>query len=167
MTATLSSSWSCWFAAVRLPAVHQAVRLVYDQLDIAIRTRGPVCWSSGKCCNFEAYGHRLYVTGLEIAWMLGEIPSRPRASVVAPRGGCPFQIEKLCSIHSSRPLGCRVFFCQQGTQSWQHEIYERFLSEIRVLHERLALPYQYMEWRLGLREAIEYLESSIAGPEPQ
>lgn len=139
--------------------MHQAIRGVYDRLDAAVRARGPVCWSSGKCCNFEAYGHRLYVTGLEIAWVLGEVPARPAASSIEPRGGCPFQIEKLCSIHAVRPLGCRVFFCQQGTQAWQQEVYEKFLGEVRQLHEQRELPYQYMEWRAGLREAMESLET--------
>jgi Fe-S-cluster containining protein len=156
--------WPRWFAAAREPAVRQAVREVYDRLDAAVRARGPTCWSSGKCCNFEAYGHRLYVTALEIAWVLGEVPVRPAAAAVEPRGGCPFQIDRLCSIHASRPLGCRVFFCQQGTQDWQKEIYEKFLTELRTLHDRFDVAYQYMEWRAGLREALVNLEAEAAPP---
>jgi hypothetical protein len=56
-------------------------------------------------------------------------------------------------------MGCRVFFCQEGTQGWQQELYEQFLAELRRMHEDRGLPYRYMEWRAGLREAGEYVAS--------
>ncbi|MEP0844685.1 MAG: hypothetical protein HRF43_18450, partial [Phycisphaerae bacterium] len=37
--------------------------------------RSPVCWNSGACCNFGAYGHRLYVTTLEVAYYLAGGPA--------------------------------------------------------------------------------------------
>jgi Fe-S-cluster containining protein len=66
---------------------------------------------------------------------------------------CVYQIDKLCSIHTIRPMGCRVFFCQEGTSEWQHELYESFLTRLRTLHDELKIPYRYMEWRAGLRDA--------------
>ena len=50
-------------------------------------------------------------------------------------------------------MGCRVFFCERGTQQWQNELYEAFLARLRALHDDLDLPYRYMEWRGGLEEA--------------
>ena len=52
-----------------------------------------------------------------------------------------------------RPLGCRAFFCQADTDSWQHELYERSLTDLRRLHGEHDLPYRYMEWRYGLVQA--------------
>ena len=52
-----------------------------------------------------------------------------------------------------RPLGCRVFFCQQGTEDWQHELYERFLARLKALHEQYDVAYRYLEWRAALAEA--------------
>jgi hypothetical protein len=57
-------------------------------------------------------------------------------------------------------MGCRIFFCQRGTEAWQHALYEEFLGGLRQLHERQSLPYQYMEWRMGLREAIAHLRGN-------
>lgn len=159
---------------------------MYAELDDAIAAKGPTCWSSGKCCKFDAFGHRLYVTGLEIAWFLGVVEGRqvegqrvegrrskveggadgrgfrlsqyagssdPRLAEGAIPGACPYQVEGLCSTHAIRPLGCRIFFCQQGTQSWQQDLYEAFLKRLRSLHETHGLEYRYMDWMAGLSEA--------------
>jgi Fe-S-cluster containining protein len=59
----------------------------------------------------------------------------------------------MCSVHQSRPFACRVFFCQEGSDDWQSEQYETFQSTMKNLHEKLGLPYRYMEWRSGLADA--------------
>lgn len=152
-----AAQWRSWFAAVADPPVDHAIADLYNRLDQQVRQRGPTCWTSGKCCNFNQYGHRLYVTGLEIAWVLGRVsqPGRP----IDLAGPCTYQADKLCSIHASRPLGCRIYFCQQGTQEWQQDLYERFQTELRKLHEDFGLPYRYLEWRAGLAEALAVAQS--------
>ena len=67
--------------------------------------------------------------------------------------GCCYQVEGLCAAHTVRPLGCRVYFCESGTEDWQQTVYEDFLSRLKAIHERFDLPYGYMEWRAGLVEA--------------
>jgi hypothetical protein len=59
----------------------------------------------------------------------------------------------LCSVHTIRPFGCRIFFCDATATDWLAEQYERFHARIRRLHEELAVPYFYVEWREGLRAA--------------
>ncbi len=149
--------WPAWFDAAASPPIDRAIAALYAELDAQVASRGPTCWLSGKCCHFDAYGHRLYVTGLEIAWVLTK--TAPRTPV---EGGCMFQRDKLCSIHTLRPLGCRIFFCQAGTQQWQQELYETFLARLRALHEERALPYRYMEWRDGLAQATAQMTSPPA-----
>lgn len=195
------AQWRTWSSAVTQPAVDEALRDVWRDVAQQITERAPTCWTSGKCCNFQAYGHRLYVTGLEVAWVLAQLrgassddvtttASSPQSSetqqrvVSLPMSGavtaadgaapslpppptdpdtidlqasCVFQVAKLCSIHAVRPLGCRVFFCQQGTEQWQQDLYEHAMNRLRTLHETHALPYRYMEWRAALREAISVI----------
>lgn len=43
-----------------------AVKAILDAADRDIAARKPVCVASGKCCKFEEYGHRLYVTAAEM-----------------------------------------------------------------------------------------------------
>lgn len=151
MNRDVEDLWPQWRQAAAAPEVDEALRALYARLDAAVAERGPTCWISGRCCNFEAYGHRLYVTGLEIAWFLQQAGPAPEPEAA---GACPFQKNKMCSTHTIRPLGCRIYFCQQGTAEWQHELYEQFLNELRALHERLDLPYRYMDWMAGLRESM-------------
>ncbi len=162
MTPTLSDDdvalWRHWCKAAKRPAVSAALHDLYAQLDAAVADRAPTCWSSGKCCSFDAYGHRLYVTALEIAWMLPSVPLPPTLPPLT--GPCVFQVDRLCSVHRLRPLGCRVFFCQQGTQDWQRELYEDFLRRLRDLHESHRLEYRYLEWRSGLRACMETLDGT-------
>ena len=176
-------TWSAWRRAVANLVIDRAVRDLYDRLDKQVAARGPVCWVSGRCCQFDTFGHRLYVTGLEVAWVLKRVADQ--GSTVASHdlsvspihnhkvqrrkdtlalvdsnlrlnasGACPFQVNRLCSVHTIRPMGCRIFFCQHGTEQWQHELYERHLGQLRALHDEHSLPYCYMEWRTALREAL-------------
>lgn len=152
--------WRQWDAAAGMPEVIEALASLHQRVGDDIARRGPTCWISGRCCDFDRFaggGHRLYVTGLEIAWVVRQLPASARPPAIDLRGPCAFQKNGLCSIHTLRPLGCRVYFCQKSQQDWQQDLYERFLGELRRLHDERRLPYRYMEWRGGLSEAIACL----------
>lgn len=141
--------------ASRRGDVARAVDALYRDLQEQIDQRKPVCIVSGRCCKFEEFGHRLYVTTLELAAFAAQLPAHPSTAGQARRGteevGCPFQIGKLCGVHAIRPFGCRVFFCDSTAQEWQQEQYAIFHARLKALHERLAVPYFYVEWRAGLK----------------
>lgn len=156
--------WTAWKDAAALPDADASLRAIYAQVDAAVRARGPKCEASGRCCKFNSYDHLLYVTGLEAAWFLRQAEvqkaksdagyeakvKQVRLPVMSPRqlpDGCAWQVEGMCSAHAFRPLGCRVYFCEKGTEGWQQETYERFQAQLRALHDRLGLPYVYAEWR--------------------
>jgi Fe-S-cluster containining protein len=114
-----------------------------------VRRRRPLCVSSGRCCGFEAHGHRLYLTGLETAWTWSRLDRRPTVTEVESamsRGSCPF-LAGGCSVHGVRPPGCRIYFCDRDPAGWQSALAERCHHEIKALHDRLDVPYRYAEWR--------------------
>jgi Fe-S-cluster containining protein len=172
-----SALWRQWAAAAVDPSIDGVIQALYADIDRQVQARGPVCFASGRCCNFDAYGHRLYVTGLEIAWVGiqsfkfqvsgsktlqglhgDEVESGGAVRLAEkPPEGCPFQIGKLCGVHAVRPLGCRVFFCQEGTRQWQQDLYEQFLASLRQLHGKWDIEYRYLEWRAGLADMIRTL----------
>lgn len=184
-----ANQWLTWRDAAQTEAIDAAIRALYRDIDQAVAERQPVCNASGRCCKFEAYGHRLYVTGLEIAWFivgarseelgvrsdleqpsddsqysehrigLQQLAPNPAPRTLSPN--CPYQVNGLCSTHAIRPLGCRVFFCEEGTEAWQQDTTERFLSRLKALHTEHDLPYSYMEWRAGLAEASKMFGGSI------
>jgi Fe-S-cluster containining protein len=136
-------------AASKRADVRSAVQRVYEQVGREIEARRPVCVVSGRCCRFDEYGHRLYVTTLELAKFVHDLPPADRRNT--DPAGCPFQINKLCTVHTIRPFGCRMFFCDATSTEWQNEAYERFHAELKKLHGSLNVPYAYIEWRQALK----------------
>lgn len=150
-----------WLGALRRAAVRQGLEAIYAECAAEIAARGPACWGSGRCCNFEAHGHRLYVTGLEAAYCiarLGEIAGTRRENFgearlrlvvleeAKGRGGCAFQVGNMCGVHGIKPLGCRVYFCDRGAQGWQMELSERLIGRVRGIHDAFGVEYRYGEW---------------------
>ena len=68
-------------------ALH-AVRSIYARLQTEIDRRKPICVASGKCCNFESYGHRLYVTTLELATFVQDMSDFPVTRASGASGPC-------------------------------------------------------------------------------
>ena len=153
-------------AAVRAAAgradVRDAVEGVYRDLAAKIDQRRPVCVVSGRCCKFEEYGHRLYVTTLELAAFVHGFETGVRNETLTAAmkdwdgTGCPFQIAKLCGVHAIRPFGCRIYFCDATATQWQQEAYELFHARLKRLHEELEVPYFYAEWRQALRAVLRW-----------
>src|SRR2546423_8063278 len=102
-------------------AVSEAVGQVLAEADADIAGRRPVCRASGRCCQFEKYGHRMYVTGVEAMHFEKKMKHERRKTkdgkgISLPQltehtEGCPYQVEGLCTAREARPLGCRVYFC--------------------------------------------------------
>lgn len=59
-----------WLSAATNDAVVRDLEAIFAECASAVDTRGPACWASGRCCNFDKAEHRLYVTGLEAAYCL-------------------------------------------------------------------------------------------------
>jgi len=133
------------------PEVREAIERIYTDLVAEVAERRPVCVVSGRCCRFEEYGHRLYVTTLEMGKFVHDLALAPRQVEENP-GGCPFQVAKLCTVHAFRPFGCRMFFCDATSTEWQNAAYERFHGRLKAMHEALGVPYAYVEWREALRQ---------------
>jgi Fe-S-cluster containining protein len=164
-----------WLHAARDPAVAGELNAIYGRAAEAIARRGPACWASGRCCNFEKHGHRLYVTGLEAAATALFAASRPVPALGAgdgparvsltqlesarASGGCPYQGGNLCGVHEGKPLGCRVYFCDRSSQVWQQELSEELLGAIRELHDHHGVAYRYGEWRAMLATVLFELSS--------
>jgi len=125
--------------------VAQAIDALYAHLQDVIDLRGPRCDASGRCCRFEEFGHRLFVTTMELAVFAHQVQSIERVSQ-----GCAYQVDGLCSVHSIRPFGCRMFYCDPSATDWQREQYEYFHAKLRRLHDEFQLPYFYVEWRQAL-----------------
>lgn len=125
--------------------VRDAIDALYVHLQDVIDLRQPVCNASGRCCRFEEFGHRLFVTTMELAVFASEVESIELAT-----SGCAYQADGLCSVHTIRPFGCRMYYCDPTAAQWQRDQYEYFHTKLRRLHEQHDIPYFYVEWRQAL-----------------
>jgi hypothetical protein len=113
---------------------------IYKKADAEVAAAGPVCTASGRCCRFKEYGHVLFLSNLEADVLLEAAP--PYEQPVSP-DFCPFQKDKLCTARESRPLGCRVYFCDPAYQDRCHEITEKYLAKLKALAQEEAINWQY------------------------
>ncbi len=125
---------------------------LHTQLDAEIAALNVRCWGSGACCRFDQAGHRLFVSTAELAYLLvgGPPPAATRL------GRCPYQIGPRCTARDRRPIGCRIYFCDDSVQDALGEIYSRYHRRICQLHSRISLVYHYVELTAAL--------ASLAGP---
>lgn len=144
---------AAWAEAAWAPEIDAALRDMHAEVAEAVAAHRPTCVASGRCCRFEEYGHRLYVTGLEAAWCLrglGRNPTQPEVAAAVGRGDCPFLEAGRCGAHPWRPLGCRTFHCDGADEGWQQALTERLVGRLRSLHDAHGIPYRYGEWRTML-----------------
>ncbi|NNM87098.1 MAG: hypothetical protein HKL95_01105 [Phycisphaerae bacterium] len=172
-----------------------AMASLYRRVDVDIAGRQGVCIASGRCCRFEEYGHRLYVTQAELIYFYA-VSLRPELdpaknnseahTAVLPRTagfplplyngdgefapGCPWQVQGMCSARSGRPLGCRIYFCDSGSRGWQGPVYEYWHQQITDMHVEFDIGYSYLEWRNGLallrRAEDQITDSAMVGGGP-
>ena len=160
MSAASSETVEAWFAAGARPEVATAIESVHLEIAEAIREVGPLCLASGNCCRFEAHGHRLYASGLEVARCVRICEAEGRGITVADvassleRGNCPWQDGRLCTARSGRPSGCRVYFCDPRANEVVPMLAERAHERIRAIHDEHDVPYVYGEWRMMLQEVL-------------
>lgn len=121
----------------------------YRDVDAAVAERSPVCTNRGRCCNFDAYGHDLFVTTAELAYFVAGHRTAWRPSGSERR--CPYQVEGMCTARDRRPMGCRLFFCDETSTDWQNGEYEKRLIQLKQIGEELGVEYRYTEWLSALR----------------
>jgi hypothetical protein len=138
-----------------------AVENLYREVGAEIAARAPTCWNRGDCCRFGAYGHRLYVTAIEVAYYLHHDHATPPAAggglPVLPSAGadtCPHAFDGRCHARDARPLGCRIFYCDPAARDWQGPLTETYLARLRELHTRFDVPCFYADW-MQVMHALE------------
>lgn len=130
------------------------VRQIYDQIDTVLQNSPSLagkCSACGKCCSFESFGHRLYITPPELEYLVFQIGKenvRPMKN-----GVCPYNKNGKCSVYNYRFASCRIFYCS-GDKDFQSQLTESILAQFKKLCQDLAVPYKYMELADALSGSI-------------
>jgi Fe-S-cluster containining protein len=132
--------------------VVEAVERIYLSLEAELSQTPAKCKACGKCCDFESFGHKLYITTPELLYfraMLAEnkIPLLPMTTSV-----CPYRRDGKCSVYPWRFAGCRIFNCT-GDADLQGELSEKMIRWMKQICLQESLSYRYLDLRTALNQA--------------
>ena len=125
------------------------VAAIYSQLDEQIKEFPADCSACGKCCDFESFGHKLFVSSPEMVYLSRNVDIKPM-----PTARCPYQADNKCTIHPHRFAACRIFFCK-ADEALQNELSEQTLKKFKSLCTEFNLPYRYTDLAAALNNSSQ------------
>jgi len=127
---------------------------IYKWLDAQIRRQSGLageCNACGKCCDFDACDHRLFVTPPELMYLA----ANPEAENIRPMQSsrCPYNISGKCTIYKYRFAGCRIFCCN-GDVDFQGGLSESALKKLKTICTEFGIPYRYADLASALNSFV-------------
>lgn len=105
------------------------------------------CSACGKCCDFDSFDHRLFITPPELMYLtanIGRENVRPMAT-----GRCPYNVEDKCTVYEYRFAACRIFCCNAG-RDFQSGLSEAVLTKLKSACAEFGIPYNYSDLATAL-----------------
>ena len=124
----------------------EAVSDIYRWVDEQVGRMDRACRACGDCCDFEVFGHRLYVTGPELLHFKHFVGPEIKEMTA---GVCPYRIDGKCSVYHRRFSGCRIFTCG-GDSEQESLLSEQAIRKFKVMCTEHEIPYQYVYLKAGL-----------------
>ena len=126
-----------------------AIEELYSWIDSRITSPNP-CTVCGKCCDFESFGHKLFVTTPEMVYFAEKIsPLKDMATEI-----CPYNTDGKCTVYEYRFVSCRIFNCKSDHEA-QNTLTEDALKELKDLCSSFHIPYRYIELKTALNNRRE------------
>jgi hypothetical protein len=123
---------------------------VYNWLNSQIENHKDLagrCCACGKCCDFEGFDHKLFITPPELIFLKMSLHSENLKPMRT--GQCPYNVRGKCSVYERRFSGCRIFSCK-GDLDFQSELSEKALKKFKVICEQFQIPYRYIDLAAAL-----------------
>lgn len=134
-----------------------AVTRVYEWIDLRPVEKSKPCKACGKCCDFDSFDHRLFITGPELIYFQAGLKGRKLRPMTA--GKCPYNVGGKCGAYSHRFAGCRIFSCTGDTDS-QSKITESAVKKFKAICERFDIAYRYIDLSTALNQPEQSINSS-------
>jgi hypothetical protein len=139
----------------------EQVRQIYSWLDSNIKPLNNQCIACGKCCRFDSFGHKLFVTTPELLFFYRNIKNLKRvlSKIEEPMltQSCPYLNDDKCSVRNYRFAGCRIFFCKSAggcltaaDKDLQNKLSEAVVEKFKALCDKFDFPYRYVDLMTAL-----------------
>jgi Fe-S-cluster containining protein len=122
------------------------VEAIYRWVDEQAAGMGGGCAACGDCCDFERFGHRLYVTTPEMLYFKHYLGPNVKEM---NSGVCPYRVGGKCSIYPYRFSGCRIFQCK-GDEQKQNALSEQAIRKLKTVCDTYRIRYEYIYLKTGL-----------------
>ncbi|MGA2092425.1 MAG: YkgJ family cysteine cluster protein [Sedimentisphaerales bacterium] len=123
----------------------ERVEAIYKWLDEQIAAHQDAagkCAVCGKCCDFESFGHRLFVTTPEMIFFAGKLLDKNVKKMTG--GRCSYQAGDKCTVYAERFAGCRIFCCK-GDARLQSDLTEAVIKKFKAVCDEFKIPYRYVD----------------------
>lgn len=138
----------------------EKVASAYNWLDLQIQNNcenAGSCDACGKCCDFDSYDHRLFITTPELMYLVANIGAEKIKQMTTSR--CPYNIADKCTVYKYRFTGCRIFSCK-GNSDFQGQLSESVSRRFKSICTDLQIPYRYTDLATALNHFnIQYLST--------
>ena len=124
----------------------QEIGTIYRWLDEQLNGLSQSCNACGDCCDFESFGHKLYVTTPELMYFQHHLGKPVKAMTT---GVCPYRIDGKCTVYPYRFSGCRIFSCK-GNAEKENALCEQAIRKLKALCDEYSIPYHYVYLQIGL-----------------
>jgi Fe-S-cluster containining protein len=128
-----------------------AVDEIYQNLDKQIDAAGLSCKVCGQCCDFDTFGHRLYITTPELFYFKNKLKENKVPVLPMADGVCPYRKDGKCSVYPWRFAGCRIFNCT-GDADLQSCLSEEAIALCKTLCILYGMGYGYMDLKTALSQ---------------
>ena len=128
---------------------------IYGWLDAQIRENNQLtgqCSACGKCCDFDGFDHRLFITRPELMYLTANLSDENVMPMTTSR--CPYNIEGKCTVYEYRFAACRIFCCGADAD-FQSELSETVLKKLKSLCEEFQIPYRYSDLAFALNAFVD------------
>jgi hypothetical protein len=128
----------------------ERVAEIYAWLELWTRRASDLagaCNACGNCCDFDAFDHRLFVTGPELRYLAANLGGENIRAMSS--GKCPYNVDGKCSVYEHRFAGCRIFCCE-GDADFQSDLSESVLASLKSICTEFQLPYRYLDLATAL-----------------
>jgi hypothetical protein len=128
----------------------ERVAEIYKWLDLQVSSDSDMagtCRSCGKCCDFEGFDHRLFITPPELRYLAANLGAENIKPM--PSSRCPYNVDGKCSVYEYRFSGCRIFCCNADV-NFQSKLSEEALEKLKSICIEFKIPYRYTDLAAAL-----------------